>query len=1347
MLREITNFVRILPLNYIMRRILLSIYLIVILITPAAAQLYQYLDTQDGLSSRRVLSIQKDSKGYMWFLTHEGIDRYNGKQYKHYQLIANDRTLNSFPNLNTLQVDTTGTVWEIGKSGHIFKYNSLQDKFELVCDFAANNQNTAGFPLTASYLDPKDNNILLCTKSNQYLFDIDTRRVLPLESPIKEEITCIAPSTDNCFFLAAGHKIYCAKLNQNQLELIKHPQLENFDVVNYLYFHSETQMLIIGTLVNGIYIYNIHNHQLTNLADELQDVNINAAIASKDNRYEVLIGTNGAGVYRLNLTTYKLTSFLNADHNHSNKMNGNIINDLYIDDDHKLWMAVYPIGITVYSDKYPGYKWIQHSYDNPNSLIDNQVNCILEDSDGDIWYATNNGVCCYNPRTGQWKSMLSTYQHDMPNQNHIFISLCEPIPGTILVGGYMSGIYKIEKRTMAPQYFKPLLHKETDTQPDKYTRCIYKDQEDILWAGGYYNLKSYNIKTKEMQCYNMNFPITCITDKDPHTLWIGTINGLYQFDKLREEFKVVNLDSQLCCINTIYQNDKHVTFIGTHGSGIWIYNNDTGKITNYHADNSALISNNIYCILPNLGEDLIISTGKGLTRFKIKEKLFSNWTKEQGLISTSFNQAAGIHTRSRKFIFGCGDGAIELSDTVALPHRYHSKMVFDNFRILYQKVMPKEKGSPLTKEIDNTRHILLNYKQNIFSLDVSCINYDNPSNVAYSWKLEGFYNEWTTPTTDNSIRYTNISPGKYKLKVRAILMDDNHVLEERALLITVTPPFWATFWAGILYMIVIALAAAVILRFLWLRKDRKNSKEKIQFFINTAHDIRTPLTLIKAPLGEILKNERLSDQGKVNIHLAIHNTDNLSELANNLINFEKEELYTTTVYVSRYELNDYVRNYLEQFQLYAHKKEISILFESNFADQEVWLDKNKMDSILRNLLTNALKYTPQGGSVKVQTHKNKTHWFLTITDTGIGIPANEQKKMFRHLFRGNNAVNLQITGSGIGMLLTYKLIKGHAGKIFMSSKENVGTTFKLSFPIKSRKYNYRKFKKMETAIDPLPIIGEVPSIEEISSIAVTEMKAQSATAQTTSILIVEDNTELRTFLMQTLSESYKTYGASNGQEALDFIKEKQPDLILSDVMMPVMNGNKMCHILKNNMETSHIPIILLTALNDKNSILKGLQTKADKYIIKPFDMDVLKANIANVLANRELIKKRFLQFNFNAEEMPDEPGLNLDQEFIVKVTETIKQNINKELNVEILCASLNMSRSSFYNKIKALTNNSPSDFIRRVRMNEASILLKSKRYTVSEVSDMLGFSDPKYFTDTFKKYYGIPPSTYMKQNQ
>lgn len=1327
-----------------MKRTLLFIYFTIAFITSVSAQLYQYLDTSNGLSSRRVLSIQKDNKGYMWFLTHEGIDRYNGKQYVHYTLSASGQpNMKSFPNLNTLKTDTAGVIWEIGKNGYIFKYNSQQDKFELACDFASKDKSNSGLPLTTTYLDKK-NNIWLCTKDKQYIFNIDRQELGRLTTPIQEEITCLTETENNLYFLGTNHNIYCVKLINNQLQIQEHPQLKQFQIVTYLYFHKNTQTLIIGTLRDGIYLYNINNQQLMNVPVKLQDITVNTIIANPRTINEVLIATNGAGVYKLNLFNRELSPFLFADHNHSNKMNGNIVHDIFIDKDDKLWMAIYPIGITLFSNKYPGYKWIQHSFDNPNSLIDNQVNSILEDSDGDIWYATNNGVGFYNSKSKQWKSLLSTYQNDTQNQNHVFVSMCEISPGNILVGGYMSGMYQINKKDMVPKYFSHHSNlKHTNIRPDKYIRCIYKDSNDeIIWSGGYYNLKSYNMRTKEFQCYSMDFPVTCIKNKDQYNLWIGTINGLYQFNKSTQTLKPVNLDSQIGCINTIYQDTiAHITYIGTHGSGMWVYNNNTDKVVRYHMKNSALASNNIYCILPNLGTDLIISTENELTRFKLKERIFSNWTKEQGLMDVNFNPSSGIHTRSGHFIFGTGNGAVEIADTIGLPNRIKSKMIFSDFTILYQKVFPGEKNSPLIKEIDDTEHITLNYSQNIFSLNVSSINYDNPSNILYTWKLEGFYDEWTTPTAENLIRYTNISPGDYKLRVRSILMDDEYVLEERMIKITITPPFWATFWAGIIYLIIIILITASILRFLWLRKDRNNSKEKIQFFINTAHDIRTPLTLIKAPLGEILKNEQLTERGKVNINLAIQNTDNLSELAENLINFEKEELYTSNVYVARYELNSYIKTYLDQFNLYAQNRQIEIHFESNFASQEVWIDRNKMDSIIRNLMTNALKYTKQGGSIKVQTSKNKTHWFLVIADTGMGISPNDQKKIFKQLFRGKNTTNLQVTGSGIGMMLTYKLIKKHYGKISMSSTENVGTTFQLSFPIKSRKYNHRTFSQADI-VDPLPIVKE-----EIREEVIIASQPKQANKEAPFILVAEDNMELRAFLLQILSEDYQVAGVCNGQEVIDFVKTKQPDLILSDIMMPILNGEQMCRILKENIETSHIPIILLTALNDKESVIRGLESKADKYIIKPFDVSILKANITNVLAIKELVRKRYSQFQFASEEVNEpQSSLNLDQEFIIKVTKTIKDNLSKELNVDILCTAFNMSRSSFYNKIKALTNYSPSEFIRIVRMNEAAILLKSKKYTVSEVSDMLGFGDPKYFTDSFKKYFDVPPSVYMKQN-
>lgn len=637
----------------------------------------------------------------------------------------------------------------------------------------------------------------------------------------------------------------------------------------------------------------------------------------------------------------------------------------------------------------------------------------------------------------------------------------------------------------------------------------------------------------------------------------------------------------------------------------------------------------------------------------------------------------------------------------------------------------------------------MKYDQNTFSMDVSSINFDNPSSILYSWKLEGFYDQWTPPTSNGTIRYTNLSPGNYTLKVRSILLDNQQILEEREIQILVERPFWLTFWAFLVYALLIIGATYAFLRYQLIKRERKTSEEKINFFTHAAHDIRTPLTMIKAPLSEIMEKESLSENGQKNIQLAMQSTENLAELANNLINFQKEELYSPQTIVTAHELNQYLSNYLHQFESFAQQKGIKLSYESSFESLNAWIDTGKMDSILRNLLSNALKYTPQGGSVSLKAESSKNTWTLTLADTGIGMNKEDQKKLFKYLFRGHNTANQTTTGCGIGMLLTYRLIENHEGKISFSSTENVGTTFQLTFPIRSKNYQYKKEENEST--DKVLTTEQETAGNITTDIQFTDSQTDE---QAPLILVVEDNAPLRSFIIHSLSDTYQMEGAGNGQEALDFINERQPDLILSDIMMPVMDGKKMCQILKSQMETSHIPVILLTALGDKEHILEGLEIKADQYLVKPFDVHILKATIHTLIENRKMLRNRFKSaVTALPEEAPAvELPTSLDDEFIQKVTELVKEGLGKNFNVDTLCASVNMSRTSFYNKIKALTGIAPAEFIRNIRMQEAALMLKSQRYTVAEVSDKMGFADPKYFTDTFKKFYGVPPSIYMKKN-
>lgn len=1310
---------------------------------PLQAQIFEYIDMDNGLSSRRVLSIQQDKQNYIWILTHKGLDRYNGKQFKHYQLHRCNNPLSFYPNLNFLYTDKDSTIWEVGKDGFVFRYDEQRDSFQLAFDLRATFPALKKAPISSVYMD-SEANIWFCTNQSQYIYNYHQSKNYQLSPVISDKIICITQAEKNKYYLASEHLLYEVQLKGEQLTEIKKIQLPNVHLIDHIYYHSPTKQLIINTLLDKLFIYDIEEKQLESMGNSMKDIGVNKIIPSKKEKDVLLIATDGDGVYKLDLKQLTLNHFLKEDTRKPNKMNGSIIKDIYMDSANRIWNVIYPTGITIYTEKYPAYEWFMHSANYTNSLANNCINGVMEDSEGDSWYATSNGICYFDVSENKWINFSPSHSpNGERSENHIFTSLCESSPGIILAGGYMSGIYKIDKRTKEVTFFQQQNIRQGEG-PDKYIRSIYRDNERLIWIGGFYRLKSYSLTTKEVCEYNIGYPITCITQKDEHSLWIGTINGVFVFDKLKKQAIPLDTEFDIQCINMIYNDPSgNYTYFGTYGDGLFIFEKKTGKVTRYYDENCGLISNNIYSIVPDRNGNLYLGTENGLSFFDIKANKFINWTKEQGLLAASFNPNAAIHSRDGYMIFGSNEGVIVLPDSIQLPETFSSHMIFSDLSIMYRTVHPGEKNSPLTQALDKTSCIELDYDQNTFSMNVSSINFDNPSNIMYSWKLEGFYDRWSPPSSDNLIRYTNLSPGNYTLRVRAILMDNHQILEEREIQILIGRPIRMTFWAFLLYALIIIGISYAIIRYQMIRRDKQISQAKINFFMQTAHDIRTPLTLIKAPLGEILKNEQLTEQGTTNLNLAIQSTDNLSELANNLMDFQKEELYSSKISVVRYELNQYIQNYMQQFKAYAEQKGIDFQYKSSFTSLEVWIDQNKIDSILQNLLSNALKYTPKGGSVTIETEHNKNRWILTIKDTGIGIPKEDQKKLFKFLFRGKNATNQLITGSGVGMLLTYRLIKNHEGKISFSSTENVGTTFQLSFPIQSEHYQYRNEgvdQNLRTVLLQDGIVAPMPEAEQ------TQITAHPDSPR---IMIVEDNASLRLFLMKSLSDIYQVDGAENGQEAIDKIKVQQPDLIISDVMMSVMDGETMCRTLKSDIETSHIPIILLTALGDKKDILRGLETKADMYITKPFDLIVLRANISNILENREIIRKKLQQASVNIESKTEDIPMptNLDNEFMQKVTVLVKENLGKDLTVDTLCAGMNMSRTSFYNKIKALTGMAPNDFIRNIRMQEAAALLKSQRYTVAEVADMMGFADPKYFTDTFKKFYGVPPSIYKKNEE
>ena len=1305
-------------------------YILLLLPIIGIAQTYKYIGVEDGLSNRRVYAIQKGPKGYMWFLTHDGIDRYNGKDFKPYKLMDGDEEVNSMMNLNWLYVDPKGTIWEIGKKGRVFRYDTKHDRFVLVYKLPESEVKGRPTPISYGFVDA-NSVIWLCNEDALYLYDSNTQKVTFIQNEIGERITDIAQIDSTHFFIGTDIGIHYAELANNILTLSPCNQLDTLKIqINELYYHKPSHKVFIGTFQRGIFSYDLNKHKVMHIPSGLMDISINCIRAFNDN--EILIATDGAGVYKMNTDTYASEPYIVADYNRYNSMNGNTINDIYIDSEQRIWMANYPIGITVRNNRYTDYQWIKHSIGNKQSLINDQVNAIIEDHDGDLWFATNNGISLYYSKTKQWHSFLSTFDSESHSKNHTFISLCEVEPGIIWAGGYCSGIYQINNKQLSIDFFTPSLFSNLNIRPDKYIRSIMKDSSGNIWSGGYYNLKEIDYSRKNIRHFPGLNGITAIIEKDSTHMWIGTATGLYLLEKVTGKYSYIQMPVESYYIYSLYQASDGMLYIGTNNAGLLVYDTTKNTFRHYHRDNCALISNNIYTLLSDGKGNIFLSTEHGLSTFYPAEETFHNWTKEQGLKSDHFNAASGTLRKNGNFIFGSTDGAIEFDKDMVLPRDYKFKMVFNDLRVFYQTVYPKDEGSPLILDIDETKTLRLKYNQNIFSLQVSDINYDYPSLILYSWKLEGFYEGWSRPGEENVIRFTNLSPGNYTLRVRAISNEDRRiVLEERSMDIIIEQPLWLSFWALILYAVIIISIASITLRIIVLRKQRKESDEKIRFFVNTAHDIRTPLTLIKAPLEEITEREQLTSSGQSNINTALRNVNALLRLTTNLINFERADTYSGSLYVSEYELSTYMEETIDAFRSYANIKHINLTYESSFRYLNVWLDKDKMDSILKNIISNALKYTPDGGNVHVFTSETEDTWSIEVKDTGIGIPASEQKKLFKMHFRGSNAINSKVTGSGIGLHLVKGYMDLHKGEITVESTPGKGTRFTLLLPAQP--------PQTSSSDSQAAIKSKLPDTEKASESPVPE-------GNKVTVLVAEDNEQFRTFMKDLLRQEFTVLTAADGQEGLAMAREYGPDLIISDAMMPHMDGYAFCRAVKDDVQCCHIPLILLTAKNSSESRSGAYEAGADSFIAKPFDIDVLHSRIRQLLEQRE---RRLASFRKGTHINPKEITItNLDEKLIQKALECIEKNMdNTGYNVEALSADMGIERSSLYRKMQAIVGQTPTDFMRSIRLKRAAQLLESGQYSVQEISWMVGFNTPRYFSSYFKEMFGMTPSAYAVRHR
>ena len=819
------------------------------------------------------------------------------------------------------------------------------------------------------------------------------------------------------------------------------------------------------------------------------------------------------------------------------------------------------------------------------------------------------------------------------------------------------------------------------------------------------------------------------------------------------DFQIASVLKQ-AFVNCFYETSSGYLWIGTR-NGLFALKESDKQFLQYTTENG-LPSNVIYGILEDAYGRLWISTNQGLSCLNPESGKFRNFTIMDGLQGNQFNAGAYCRKDNGYMLFGGVNGITSFRPETLIDNPYAPKPVINKLFVHNKEVLPDDETGILKESITYVNRITLSSSQNSFAISFVVSNYIAGKHNTFTYKLEGYDNVWYKQNDISLVSYSNLPAGDYTFCIKAANNDGKWNEEPAILHIHILPVWYSTWWALSLFALSFALLVFGIVRFFWLRKsmqaeirmerlDKEKREEisqmKIRFYVNISHELRTPLTLIVAPLQELL--DRISGHWEHERLLYVQrNTNRLLHLVNQLMDFRRAELgifELRAVYSNAYKR---ILNCFMNYESLSKRKDIDYNFYTELQDKNVLFDENYLDLIANNLLSNAFKYTEVGESITVKLYIEGDNLVLQVIDTGIGIPLEKQEKIFERFYQVENGRE----GSGIGLSLVQRLVELHHGRIILQSEVGKGSTFTIYLPQDESVYTQEELlggsgnegeqRVYSTNANDIYIGDDEKFGEEDST---DEVNGKRGT-----ILVVEDNRELRRYLVNGLSALFDMLETENGQKALDILKDKDVDLIITDVMMPIMDGVRLCKLVKQNLRTCHIPVYMLSAKVDIKYQLEGLQVGADDYIAKPFSMEVLRTKILNMLRTRYRIFERYS----NMTEIKPEKLTNntMDEELLRKAIAVVEKNMdNVEFSTEQFAREMNMSRSNLHLKLKAITGKSAIDFIHKIRFNRACQLLKEGKYTVSEISFMVGYNTPSYFAARFKKYIGCLPTEYGKK--
>ena len=1387
------------------------IFLVVIVVSTHFPQneIFKSYTVEDGLSSSDINCIFQDKSGFIWIGTDNGLNRFDGSEFKIFRNKQKNQNSISDNSVWSLFEDRNGNIWIGTKGGILNKYSPASEKFEHI---KLSDNKLSENSITA-ILEDNDGLIWIGTYS-QGLF-----RYEPATGKIKNwnydpanknglsnnYVTSLLQDVDGFIWISTYNglnKLNPTKLNDG-FDLFFANESDKYSLCNNLVWRINQStinknLLWIGTS-NGLCSFDITKQKFSRLSIPAkypsQFSNSFASISEQNvDGKNILWAASYGGLFRIDLSNNISQQFV-SDKKNSNGFLGNQIDQLLIDRSGVLWIGT-DKGLNYLSLRAQKFNSIfSKNINSPlyQELLNSDIKFIVNGTENDYYIAASEGL--YQLKLKNQESELTKF-NQLNNFN--LWSIETGLNNDLWIGTYGNGLIHFDLSNEKLQLIK-IESPTFKTSAFNYIKALHLNNNGKLWIGFWGGgLALYDIKTNDYKIWIKeeadiksigHNDVWALHEDNLGRLWIGTNGGglnLYvpknngEFNNWKFDADNSNslINNSILSINEIKTDDKSKTvfLIGTENglSELTIKNDKSDKYKMHLEFNNfnnaeSLSDKSINAVTDDDNGYLWISSNSGLMRFNPKTSSAVIFGSSDGLNSNIFNSGAFCKSKNGIIIFGSAKGPVIFNPAEIILSKYQPKIIFTDFQIFNKSVIPDE-SSPLKVNITSAREINLSYDQNTFTFKFSSTDYNTSDLIQFKYKLEGFDADWINSNSNRTANYTNINPGSYRFIVIGTNSDGIWSEQEASVSLLISPPYWRTIWAYLLYVALIALGLYVIRKFEMSRTKLRNElrlKEletakireieimKSRFFTNLSHEFRTPLMLIKGPVERLLNGKDVNQSEQ--IKLIQRNSEKLQNLIDQLLELSQLEAASIQLKAKKENLVSIVRGILFSFSALAERKNITLSFNSVKEEITAWIDRDKMEKILNNILSNAFKFTPDNGKIKFEIVNTTIDYIdyttVTITDTGIGIPAEKIDKIFDRFYQVDDSSKRAYSGSGIGLSLVKELVDLHQWKIFVQSKLGSGTEFILQIPLDENYLSdFQKVldinKSNEVNISELSdenIVDITESkIDEVKKIDLPINK-KSEKQKKPAILIVEDSEDVRIYLNDILKDEYNLILSENGEAGLKTALESLPDLIISDVMMPIMDGIEFCKKIKSDWRTAHIPVVLLTAKASTESKIVGLETGADDYITKPFSFRELTVRIKNLLQQRKQLREKFgKDVVFKPENITPNKA---DQEFLMNAINIVEKNIsNYDFDSDELAKQIFLSRSQLHRKIQSISGQSTGEFIRTIRLKKAAGLILEKTFSLTQIALEVGFNSPSHFTKAFKQMFECLPSEFINRS-